>query len=215
MQFGLAATSVRYTLVVTPAVILAALMILKKSEGKLNQGLRTAVILLSILFSLGIAIGDAEIANGYKHIVSRQIAAETNGYRDHFYFAGHWGFQYYAEQAGGTALDTSKPQFFKPYDLVVIAHNAWPGILVPQLASEQRLETSVERLSPDWPVNTVTCTGGANFYGNRLAYCERPTLLPFAFGHFTSETFSIHKILDSGKCKNSASLVQSELERPH
>jgi hypothetical protein len=65
----------------------------------------------------------------------------------------------------------------------------------PQLASGQKLEPSIERFVPNWPVNTITCDGGANFYGSRLASCERPTLLPFALGYFTSEEFLFYRIL--------------------
>ena len=90
---------------------------------------------------------------------------------------------------------SSRPPDYEPGDLVVVAQNAWPGLRSLQLPRGQRMETSVERFVPSWPVNTITCDGGANFYGNRLAFCERPTLLPFALGHFTSEEFLFYRIL--------------------
>jgi hypothetical protein len=195
MQFGLSATSVRYALIVTPAVVLIILMLLKVSDYRPTPTVQTAALLLSVLFSLSIAIGDAEIANGYRQIITRRIAPSADQLRTRFYFAGHWGFHYYAEQAGGIALDTSRSQSYEPGDLVVVAQNAWPGMRSPRPASGQKLEWSIERFVPNWPVNTITCVGGANFYGNRLASCEEPTLLPFALGHFTSEEFLFYRIL--------------------
>lgn len=195
MQFGIAASSVRYTLIMTPAAVLIILMLLKVSDCRLTPAVQASALLLSVLVSLSMAIGDAEIANGYRQIVLHRIAASADGLRNRFYFAGHWGFQYYAEEAGGIALDTSRPPDYEPGDLVVIAQNAWPGLRSLQLLRGQRMETSIERFVPSWPVNTITCDGGANFYGNRLAFCERPTLLPFALGHFTSEEFLFYRIL--------------------
>ena len=195
MQFGIAATSVRYTLIVTPAAVLIVLMLLKVSDWKPAPVVQASVLLLSVLFTLSIAIGDAEIANGYRQIILQRIAPPADDLRNRFYFAGHWGFHYYAEQAGGISLDTSRPQSYEPGDLVVVAQNAWPGMRSLRLASGQKLESSIERFVPTWPVNTITCDGGANFYGNRLASCEEPTLLPFAFGHFTSEEFLFYRIL--------------------
>jgi 4-amino-4-deoxy-L-arabinose transferase-like glycosyltransferase len=195
MQFGIAATSVRYTLIMTPAAILIVLTFLKVSDLRPTHAVLTSALLLSVLLSLSIAIGDAEIANRYRQIILHRIAPQTDEIRNRFYFAGHWGFHYYAEEVGGIALDTSRPQNYEPGDLVAVAQNAWPGLRSLQLPPGLKLETSIERFVPRWPVNTITCDGGANFYGNRLASCERPTLLPFALGQFTSEEFLFFRIL--------------------
>ena len=207
MQLGIAATSVRYTLIVAPPVILIVLMLLKNFDWRPTPAVRTSALLLSVILSLSIAIGDAEIANGYRQIVLHRIAAPSDELRNRFYFAGHWGFHYYAEQAGGIALDTSRQQSFEPRDLVVVAQNAWPGMRSLQFPAGQKLETSVEQFVPKWPVNTITCDGGANFYGNRLASCERPTLLPFTLGHFTSEVFLFYRILGPAEAINAATLL--------
>ncbi len=195
MQFGMAATSVRYALIMTPAAVLIILMLVKALDWKPTSAVQVSALFLSGLLALSIAIGDAEIANGYKQIILRRIAPSVDDLRNRFYFAGHWGFHYYAEQAGGIALDTSRPQSYEPGDLVVVAQNAWPGMRSLRPTSGQKLEWSLERFVPNWPVNTITCVGGANFYGNRLASCEEPTLLPFAIGYFTSEEFLFYRIL--------------------
>ena len=195
MQFGMAATSVRYALIMTPAAVLIILMLVKVLDWKPTSVVQVSALFLSGLLALSIAIGDAEIANGYKQIILRRIAPSMDDLRNRFYFAGHWGFHYYAEQAGGIALDTSRLQSYQPGDLVVVAQNAWPGMRSPRPAAGQKLEWSIERFVPNWPVNTITCVGGANFYGNRLASCEELTLLPFALGHFTSEEFLFCRIL--------------------
>jgi hypothetical protein len=208
MQFGMAATSVRYALTMTPAAVLIVLKLLKVSDWRPNPAILASAFLLSVLLSLSIAIGDAEIANGYRQIIMGRIAPQAEDHWNRFYFAGHWGFQYYAEHAGGIALDISQPQRYEPGDLVVVAQNAWPGLRSLQLPPGQNLGTSVERFVPRWPVNTITCDGGANFYGNRLASCERPTLLPFAIGHFTSEEFFIYRILKPAEEMKSTSLLR-------
>jgi hypothetical protein len=206
MQFGIAATSVRYTLIMVPAAVLIVLMLLKVSDWRPNQAVLASALLLSVLLSLSIAIGDAEIANGYRKIFALRFTSQVGDLQNRFYIAGHWGFHYYAEEAGGVALDTSRPQNYEPGDVVAVAQNAWPGLNSQQFPPGQNLETVVERFVPRWPVNTITCEGGANFYGNRLASCERPTLLPFALGHFASEEFLFYKILKPAKPIKSASL---------
>ncbi len=145
MQFGMAATSVRYTLIMTPAAVLIILMLLKVSDWSPTPAVLASALLLSVLLSLSIAIGDAEIANGYRQIILRRIAPSADHLRNRFYFAGHWGFHYYAEQAGGIALDTSRPQSYEPGDLVVVAQNAWPGMSITPTGF--RTETGAGRLS--------------------------------------------------------------------
>lgn len=194
MQFGMAATSVRYALILTPAAVLIVLMLFKVLDWKPTPAMQVSALLLSVLLALSIAIGDAEIANGYRQIISQRITTSAADLRSRFYFAGHWGFHYYAAQAGGIALDSSRPQSYQPGDLVVVAQNAWPGMGTPRLASGQKLDLLIEQFVPNWPVNTITCVGGANFYGNRLASCGEPTLLPFALGYFTSEEFLFYRI---------------------
>ncbi len=214
MQFGLAATSVRYTLIIAPPAILIVLKLLKDSDRPPAPALSAAALLLSVLLSLSIAIGDAQIADGYRQIVWDRIAAQAGEPGSHFYFAGHWGLHYYAEQAGGIALDTSRAQRFERGDRIVVAQNAWPGIRSLQLPLDQKAEMVLEPLSLKWPVNTITCEGRANFYGNRLAYCDGPTLLPFAVGHFTSEVLHFYKILGPAEALPPASLLRQEFARP-
>ena len=208
MQFAMTATSVRYALVMAPAAVLIVLMLLKISDWRPTEAVQASAFLLSVLLSIFIAVGDAEIANRYRQIILDRIPPQADDTRNRFFFAGHWGFHYYAEKSGGIALDTSQLQHFEPGDLIAVAQNAWPGLNSQQFPPGQNLETVVERFVPKWPVNTITCEGGANFYGNRLASCERPTLLPFALGHFASEKFLFYKILKPAKPIKSPSLPQ-------
>lgn len=196
-QAGFSAASTRYALFLAPPAILIVLAEVKRFGKLPSRALVAGSISINLVFVLTIAVGDAMVANGYRDFLTRTFTP-TLQRGGKFYFAGHWGFQYYAEQLGGEALDSSNPQTLRKGDLAAIATNAWPGLLKPRLEAGQELQSEVHRFSPDWIVKTIACEGAANFYGNRLPECSVPTLLPFALTCEPSEVFLIHRVQDGG-----------------
>jgi len=138
------------------------------------------------------ALGDRQIANVYRDVVSQKIAPLWQQNKGKFYFSGHWGFQYYAEKIGGEAINKYDPPVFQSGDLLVVASSAWPDILQPRSVDGLRVQTEIMTSTPSWIVRTIGCSVGANFYANRISGCTHPTLLPFAFARDPSETFWLY-----------------------
>jgi len=195
-QGGLMFTSVRYVLFLAPPAILLILIKSSRTPGKWILGSSLAA---SFLLVISMSLGDRQIANIYRDIVSQKIAPLWQRNKGRFYFSGHWGFQYYAEKIGGEAINKCDPPTFQSKDLLVIASSAWPDILRPRLQKGLNSQTEIEIASPAWVVRTIGCNVGANFYANRISGCSHPTLLPFTFTRDPSETFLFHVIRKTDK----------------
>jgi 4-amino-4-deoxy-L-arabinose transferase-like glycosyltransferase len=189
-QAGLMFTSVRYLLFLAPPAILLVLREMPHTSKGWKLWLPLAA---SFALTLSIATGDARIANGYRETVRNEIAPEVAG-SARFFFAGHWGFQYYAEELGGQALDLNTPPVLNKGDAVVLASTPWPLITQPVLQAGQSVAVKTVEYDPGWAVRTIDCASAANFYGNLIYRCGRTTLLPWAFGQGPSESFQIYRI---------------------
>ena len=187
-QFRLLFTSVRYILPLLPAVILFLLYVSK--ERVLTRRFRLLVA-MSIVVSLGVAIGDAAIANVYRRFIEKNEVRLRAG-SGRLFFAGHWGFQYYAESIGAIAIEgVTEPQYV-PGDKVMIARNPFPQILAP---SPRRMnwsrEDSEQRIL--WPARTIDCESAANFYGNAIGPCRfhGTASLPFGLSGEPADMISV------------------------
>jgi hypothetical protein len=195
-QCGLMFTSVRYVLFLAPPAILLILIKSSRTPGKWILGSSLAA---SLLLVISMSLGDRQIANIYRDVVSQKIAPLWLQNSGKFYFSGHWGFQYYAEKIGGEAINKCDPPTFQSKDLLVVASSAWPDILRPRLQKGLNSQTEIEIANPSWPVRTIGCNVGANFYANKISGCGHPTLLPFGFTRHPSETFLFHVIRKTDK----------------
>jgi hypothetical protein len=144
-----------------------------------------AAVAVSLLLALGVAIGDAGHAACY-----RDTANNLRG--RHFYFAGHWGWQYYAEAAGGTLIDSLHPPLLRPGNAVILNPRTFgdPGDL--RLAPGA-LATAVELpCASSWPLETTTCDGWGSWYGDQIGGCRHfPIDLPFAFSQEPFDHFRL------------------------
>jgi 4-amino-4-deoxy-L-arabinose transferase-like glycosyltransferase len=159
---------VRYVFPLLPAILL-----LTPAARSLSLPLARAGIVLSALFAIAIAIGDAQAANCYR-VVSAKLAGR------HFRFAGHWGLQWYATQAGGTMIDVKHPAVLQPGELVLSAPRAFASLGELRLAPGAHIEAINVACDARWPVQTVSCSAAASWYANEVAGCRRyPLYLPF------------------------------------
>lgn len=188
-QFKLIFTSVRYLLPLLPAVVLLLLRV-RPSESKYSVLFR-ALAVISVVLSLSVAIGDAAIANVYRRFV-RGNEMRLRAGSGRLYFAGHWGFQFYAESIGAVQIESWPEPLYQEGDKVVVARNPFPSILVPDDRRVSWTHTDIdERML--WPVRTIDCESAANFYGNRIGPCrfQGTASIPFGLNFGPVERFSI------------------------
>ncbi len=106
----------RYLLPMLPAV---GLMVNRRLENNGCTSFRHYMLLVPAVFiSIMIVWADFAWANTQRQ-AARMISTEFNGYPGKIYFQGHWGFQYYMEQAGFKALDAIKTSF-EDGDIVIV-----------------------------------------------------------------------------------------------
>jgi 4-amino-4-deoxy-L-arabinose transferase-like glycosyltransferase len=167
-QFITIFIGVRYVFPLLPAILL-----MTPAARSLARPLAMFGIALSACIAIAIAIGDAQAANCY-----REIAAKLAGRR--FYFAGHWGLQWYAPRAGGTMIDAKKPPLLERGDVVISAPRAFPSVGKLLVASGAHIEPIDVSCRATWPVQTVSCSAAASWYAMEAAGCPRyPLYLPF------------------------------------
>jgi hypothetical protein len=167
--------AVRYLL---PIVAGALLMIPGSRSARLYPAIG-----ISLLLALAVAVGDARHAACY-----RDTANQLRG--RHFYFAGHWGWQYYAAGAGGVQINASLPLLLRPGDMAVFTARTFATPSIPQLAPWARASAIEVPCASRWLLQTTTCEGGGSWYGDEIAGCGRfPIDLPFAFSQEALDRF--------------------------
>jgi 4-amino-4-deoxy-L-arabinose transferase-like glycosyltransferase len=163
---------VRYVFPLLPAILL-----LTPATRTIARPLALLGVVLSGCLAVTIAIGDAEAANCY-----RDVSAKLAGRR--FWFAGHWGFQWYAAKAGGIMIDVQRPPLLQRGDLVVSAPRAFASLGTPNLVPGAHIEAHRVPCGARWPVQTISCSAAASWYTNEVAGCAHyPIYLPFGISH--------------------------------
>jgi 4-amino-4-deoxy-L-arabinose transferase-like glycosyltransferase len=141
------------------------------------------IICLATVYGLAWAVtmSDFSIASAYRQS-AQEICDKYGGGPGKLWFQGHWGFQYYMEQAGASAMDFKKPML-KPGDLLVVPANN-SNILLPDPQKSVLLETFTIP-GAQW-LATWNASIGGGFYASAIAP------LPFAFGSVPPEKVFIY-----------------------
>jgi 4-amino-4-deoxy-L-arabinose transferase-like glycosyltransferase len=100
------------------------------------------------------------------------------------WFEGHWGFQYYMEKLGATAVDF-KNRTQQPGDILVVPlHNTDSSEVAPEIVARRDV---LAIPNPSW-LTTWQAAVGAGFYASVLGP------LPFAFGKNPPESLFIYEL---------------------
>jgi 4-amino-4-deoxy-L-arabinose transferase-like glycosyltransferase len=159
---------VRYVFPLLPAILL-----LIPATRTIVRPMAMLGVMLSACLAVAIAIGDAEAASCYRDVANR-LAGRS------FLFAGHWGMQWYAGEAGGRMIDVKRPPLLRRGDLIISAPRAFASMGSPRLAPGAHLEGLRVPCEARWPVQTISCSAAASWYANEVAGCPRyPLYLPF------------------------------------
>lgn len=186
MQLRVLFMAPRYLLPLLPPILLSFPAL--RSNRRLLLALGANLVLVLLL-----AAADASTAN-----ISRRFVEEVSRSRQPggtLFFAGHWGYQFYAERAGGQQVDSQNPAL-RLHDLYTFPRSpmALPDPPHPSAVEGVRLERKLVRIPKPFLLQTVDCDAEANFYGPHIGACrDRPLILPFGFSRAGSEEFIVFR----------------------
>ncbi|MBI3552308.1 MAG: glycosyltransferase family 39 protein [Elusimicrobia bacterium] len=173
----------RLILFLLPALILAMAEALEQrwSSSKLER-----LYVPTFAFVLALTAGLAWVDGRYAE-AQRGVAAEVSGRHPgrRLWCAGHWGLQYYMEDAGARELDWTRGGWdeVRRGDVVVV-----PRVNSNVLRPERKLLANVERVTVEepLPLRLISAFGGeAGFYSSATGF------LPFSLSREPLEEFEI------------------------
>jgi 4-amino-4-deoxy-L-arabinose transferase-like glycosyltransferase len=174
-------TPPKYHVVSAPAV---ALLIARSLPSKrpFRVLLFGTTVVVGLLVGFMIIRADATLAGLGRRAVEELIEPRVDR-GERVWFAGHWGFQWYAEQAGAHCLTLTPPH---PSRGDIVVYSAVDGCRVLEHFPERRLLHRVSYASPGGRV--MSRSDGAGFYSNLCGY------LPWTWGNGEINRFEVWRI---------------------
>ena len=164
----------RSNLPLAPAVgLILARWIGARQKAPLAAQAKALLLLPSIAIAFLAALGDVTWANQVRSS-ARKLVAEHTPPSGTLWFEGHWGFQYYMEEAGASALNQGV-DVLRPGDRLVIPLN---NVDFRPPPSDRTICEPLEALrvpQPAWIPWTSSRAVGISFYASNCG------LLPFGF----------------------------------
>jgi hypothetical protein len=172
----------KYLLASAPlAAILVARALASRSRA-LVRALLCATVVLGVTLGVLILRADANFAGLGRRAAAELIAPEVAAGRN-VWFAGHWGFQWYAEKAGARCL-TITPPLPLHGDLAVSSLRSFGHAI--HLYPERKLLATLEDGTPGGRIMSMNL--GSGFYSNTWGY------LPWAWGDEVLDSFSLWEL---------------------
>jgi len=173
--------SAKYFVPSASGVALLVALAAQEVSGRRARAIMGASAAAGLILGLLIVEADARYADLGRRAAAELIAPRVaEGQR--VWFAGHWGFQWYAERAGGRVV-TQKPPYPGPGDAIVSGTNIH-GCRLVRLFPARRLVTSLAERRPGGRV----LTSGAGFWSNAWGF------LPWSWGNDVAEQFDVWQI---------------------
>jgi 4-amino-4-deoxy-L-arabinose transferase-like glycosyltransferase len=172
----------RSILPLAPAV---AILIMRRLEHRPPTRLKPIALCLTAGAALSfiVAAGDYSFSRSVRQL-SENVSAKYHRPAEPLWFQGHWGFQYYLQQFGGSPVDfQSSP--LKPGDILVVPSNN-TNLRPPAPTKSALIETITANGS--FPIATMEQASGAGFYSSVWGP------LPFAFGHVPPEYVRVYEL---------------------
>jgi hypothetical protein len=154
--------SVRSLLLVLPFIVLVLVRNVERRERPTTvRGALWAGVALTLASGLTVAVADYRFAEASRDVALRAAAHRGHGQRA--WFKGEWGFRYYIERRGFTALTATDK--VAEGDLVAIPDVSCPGDPDPALLSHLALTDTVVS-APEFPVKVMSFDAHSGFYSD-------------------------------------------------
>jgi 4-amino-4-deoxy-L-arabinose transferase-like glycosyltransferase len=145
---------------------------------------RLAVLVPAVLVALSVTWADYRWANEVRAVAVR-MEQEVIALGRPTHFFGHWGFQYYLEEAGARPLDFLRDRA-QPGDYLLVPRNNYltPEEIDPSAAS---LVGEYTHSGPSW-VQTVSPSRAAGFYDSEIGP------MPYSFGRADPDLYRVFRV---------------------
>lgn len=177
----------RYLLPVVPAAAIIFARKTRSLSGWRLHGMRASLVLV-LATSLLAATADYRYANSIRSVVG-QITREWHDGSQQLFFQGHWGMQYYLEEAGGIAFDDRESQVLCGDLMVQPAFASSAGALDPGSYTREKL---YQVMPMPW-LSTFNRDLRAGFHSSVFGP------LPFAFGAIPQDGVAVYR--NTGSCR--------------
>jgi 4-amino-4-deoxy-L-arabinose transferase-like glycosyltransferase len=171
----------KYLVPAAPAIALLVARCLAELPLRRARLVGGATVATGLVLGILIIRADARQANFGRRAASELVAPLVQR-GERVWFAGHWGFQWYAEKAGGRVVTTDPPRP-QPGDSIVSATFARGGALVETIP-RRHLVGGLREAGPGGRVMGE----GAGFYSNAWGY------LPWTWGTGEIEHFRVWQV---------------------
>jgi hypothetical protein len=173
----------KYLLASAPA---AAILLSRAIAERPRVGRPVLAVTLALGVALGVAILRADAAfAGLGRQAARTLIAPSVAAGHRVWYAGHWGFQWYAEKAGARFFPVTPP-YPEVGDLVVSSANSEPHIIPEEMHALVRLGRLEDR-SPGGRV--MDKRSGTGFFSNSWGY------LPWSWSEDAIDTYDLWRVV--------------------
>ena len=173
--------SARYMLVILPPAAIIFAKILDGLPPGRRAALSYASVAVALVLSIALCVSDYIWALSYKRAAGY---VKDKGYNTG-YFTGHFGFQYYLEKAGMTALEVNKPLSGGGY--LIAARIPDPQKPSSEITGRLKL-VELKPLESGFPVRLMNQKVRAGFYSSYWG------ILPFNFSFTPIDDIAVFKI---------------------
>ncbi len=173
----------KYLLPSVPAAVILLVRLIPDARPETVRWMFPAIAAAEVILGLLIILGVRDLAqtqrNAVETIVKPHIAMGQ-----HVWFAGHWGFQWYAEEAGAQPV-TRRPPLPQPGDIIVVSLADYP-----LFASQWTSRTVLDELPYTGSAigRVMDVSAGAGFFSNHFGY------LPWFPGAGEATRFEVWKV---------------------
>ena len=167
----------KYVIASAPAgaLLVARLFAVQKRRNLLAL----ATVAIGLLLGVAILRADEQFSGLARRAVSTFIAPRIAA-KQHVWFAGHWGFQWYAERAGARCL-TKTPPFPAPGDVVVSSARS-EGFVIDRFPNRRWIDGLADDTPGGRVMSRADCIG---FYSDHWG------ILPWGWGWEPIDRFDV------------------------
>jgi hypothetical protein len=173
----------KYLLPSVPAAAILVVRLIPEARRETVRWLFPAMAAAEVILGLLIVLGVRDLAQTQRQAVESLVKPRI-AMGQHVWFAGHWGFQWYAEKTAARAV-TRRPPLPQPGDIIVVSLADHP-----RFAQEWTFRTVLDRVpyTGDGIGRVMDLPAGVGFFSSSFGY------LPWAPGAGEATRFEVWKV---------------------